>query len=151
MKVFHLTGRYFFLTFMLQPFLAKIWLTLIFYEIRKLQLKNYTSRLNNFKLNKFQSILYNSILSYEHRNVDLYCLWIEGQIRLLFLFIYFKKENKLLILVTFTRHFKTTSKNTLTPSMSTQFCIKGLLLVWDFCFWAVWAAGTIHKKVGGQL
>ena len=30
------------------------------------------------------------------------------------------------------------------PSLNTQFCIKGLLVVLDFCFWAVWAAGPVH-------
>ena len=40
----------------------------------------------------------------------------------------------------------------ITPSLNTQSCIKGLLVVRDFCFWAVWAAGPIHKKnVGGRL
>ena len=28
----------------------------------------------------------------------------------------------------------------------TQSCIKGLLVVRDFCFWAVWVAGPVHKK-----
>ena len=38
------------------------------------------------------------------------------------------------------------------PSLNTQSCIKGLLVVRDFCFWAVWAAGPVHKKkVGGRL
>ena len=38
------------------------------------------------------------------------------------------------------------------PSLNTQSCIKGLLVIWDFCFWAVWAAGPIHKKkVRGRL
>ena len=32
------------------------------------------------------------------------------------------------------------------PSLNTQFFIKGLLVVWDFCFWAVWAAGPVYKK-----
>ena len=32
------------------------------------------------------------------------------------------------------------------PSLNTQSCIKGLLVVWDFCFWVVWAAGPLHKK-----
>ena len=35
---------------------------------------------------------------------------------------------------------------TIRPSLNTQSCIKGLLVVWDFCFWAVWAAGPVHKK-----
>ena len=34
------------------------------------------------------------------------------------------------------------------PSLNTQFCIKGLLVVRDFCFWAVWAAGPVLKKNG---
>ena len=37
------------------------------------------------------------------------------------------------------------------PSLNTQFCIKGLLVVRDFCFWAIWAAGPVHKKIGGRL
>ena len=38
------------------------------------------------------------------------------------------------------------------PSLNTQFCIKGLLVVRNFCFWAVWAAGQVHKKkVGGRF
>ena len=32
------------------------------------------------------------------------------------------------------------------PSLNTQSCIKGLLVVRDFCFWAVWAAGPVLKK-----
>ena len=32
------------------------------------------------------------------------------------------------------------------PSLNTQSCIKGLLMVLDFCFWAVWAAGPVLKK-----
>ena len=32
------------------------------------------------------------------------------------------------------------------PSLNTQSCIKGLLLVRDFRFWAAWAAGPVHKK-----
>ena len=32
------------------------------------------------------------------------------------------------------------------PSLNTQSCIKGLLVEPDFCFWAVWAAGLLHKK-----
>ena len=32
------------------------------------------------------------------------------------------------------------------PSLNTQSCIKGLLVLWDLCFWAVWAAGPVHKK-----
>ena len=40
----------------------------------------------------------------------------------------------------------------LTSSLNTQSCIKGLLVVWDFCFWAVWAAGPVHtqKKLGAD-
>ena len=37
------------------------------------------------------------------------------------------------------------------PSLNTQSCIKGPLVVRDFCFWALWAARPVHKKVGGQL
>ena len=38
------------------------------------------------------------------------------------------------------------------PSLNTQSCIKGLLGVRDFCFWAIWAAGPVlKKKVGGRL
>ena len=33
-----------------------------------------------------------------------------------------------------------------TISLNTQSCIKGLLVVWDFFFWAVWAAQPVHKK-----
>jgi hypothetical protein len=32
------------------------------------------------------------------------------------------------------------------PSLNTQSCIRGLLVVRDFCFWAVLAAGPIQKK-----
>ena len=32
------------------------------------------------------------------------------------------------------------------PSLNTQSCIKGLLVVLDFCFWAIWAARPVHKK-----
>ena len=32
------------------------------------------------------------------------------------------------------------------PSLNTQSCIKGLLVVRDFGFWAVWTAGPVHKK-----
>ena len=32
------------------------------------------------------------------------------------------------------------------PSLNIQFCIKGLLVVQDFCFWTVWAARPVHKK-----
>ena len=35
------------------------------------------------------------------------------------------------------------------PSLNTQSCIKGLLGVRDFCFWAVWAAGPVQKKRWG--
>ena len=31
------------------------------------------------------------------------------------------------------------------PTINTQSCIKRLLVVWDFCFWAIWAAGTVLK------
>ena len=37
-------------------------------------------------------------------------------------------------------------KSAPTPSLNTQSCIKGLLGVRDFCFWAVWAAGPVLKK-----
>ena len=37
------------------------------------------------------------------------------------------------------------------PSLNTQSCIKGLLVAWDLCFLAVWAAGPVHKRVGGRL
>ena len=30
------------------------------------------------------------------------------------------------------------------PSLNTQFCIKGLLVVRIFCFWAICAAGPVH-------
>ena len=32
------------------------------------------------------------------------------------------------------------------PSLNTQSCIKGLLVVRDFCFWAVWAARPVQKN-----
>ena len=32
-------------------------------------------------------------------------------------------------------------------SLNTQSSIKGFLVVRDFCFWAIWAAGPILKKV----
>ena len=44
----------------------------------------------------------------------------------------------------FTERFLTT-----TPRLNTQSCIKGLFLVQDFCFWAVWAARPVHKKKVG--
>jgi hypothetical protein len=37
------------------------------------------------------------------------------------------------------------------PSLKTQSCIKGLLVVRDFCFWAVWAAGPILKTTTSGL
>ena len=38
------------------------------------------------------------------------------------------------------------------PSLNTQSCNRGLLVVRDFCFWAVLAAGPIQKKKGlGRL
>ena len=33
-------------------------------------------------------------------------------------------------------------------SLNTQFCIKGHLVVWDFCLWAVCAARPVRKKWG---
>ena len=35
------------------------------------------------------------------------------------------------------------------PSLNTQSCIKKLLVVQDFWFWAVWVAGPVHKKESG--
>ena len=35
------------------------------------------------------------------------------------------------------------------PSINTQSCIKGLLVIRDFCFWASWAAGPDWKKGSG--
>ena len=32
------------------------------------------------------------------------------------------------------------------PSLNTQSCINWLLVVWDFCFLAVWAVGPVVKK-----
>ena len=32
------------------------------------------------------------------------------------------------------------------PTLNTQSCIKGLLVVQDFCFRAIWAAGPVHEK-----
>ena len=40
---------------------------------------------------------------------------------------------------------------TFKPSLNTQSCIKGLLLVRDFCFWAVWAAKLVQKNIVGRL
>ena len=37
------------------------------------------------------------------------------------------------------------------PSLNTQSCIKGLLVVRDFCFWAVWAARPVNKKSLGPI
>ena len=38
------------------------------------------------------------------------------------------------------------------PSLNTQSCIKGLFLVRNFGFWAVWAAGPVlKKKILGRL
>ena len=38
------------------------------------------------------------------------------------------------------------------PSLNTKSCIKRLLVVCDFCFWAVWAARPDHKeKLAGLL
>ena len=38
------------------------------------------------------------------------------------------------------------------PSLNTQSCIKWLLVVWDFCFCSVCAAGPVHtKKFWGRL
>ena len=44
-------------------------------------------------------------------------------------------------------HFTTNfmRKKTCNPSLNTQFCIKGLLVVQDFHFWAVWAARQYWK------
>ena len=36
-------------------------------------------------------------------------------------------------------------------SLNTQSCIKRLLVVQDFCLWAVWAAGPVLKKNFEQL
>ena len=36
-----------------------------------------------------------------------------------------------------------------TSSLNTQSCTKGLLVVRDFCFWAVWAARPVLKKRSG--
>ena len=37
------------------------------------------------------------------------------------------------------------------PSLNTQSCIRGLSVVWDFCFLAVWAAGPVLKKKLGPI
>jgi hypothetical protein len=37
------------------------------------------------------------------------------------------------------------------PSLNNQSCIKGLLVVWDFCFWAVLVAGPVLNKRLGRL
>ena len=37
------------------------------------------------------------------------------------------------------------------PSLNTQSCIKELLVVRDFCFLAIWTAGSIHKKFWGPI
>ena len=39
----------------------------------------------------------------------------------------------------------------ISPSLDTQSYIKGLLVVQDFCFWAVWAAGPVLKKSWGPI
>ena len=49
---------------------------------------------------------------------------------------------------------KTVGKLEGKPSLNTQSCIKGLLVVRDFCFWAIWAvgaAGSVHKKKLGAF
>ena len=51
-----------------------------------------------------------------------------------------------------TLSFMTTLDSTfgLNPSINTQSCIKGLLVIRDFCLWDVWATGPVLKnKVGG--
>ena len=37
-------------------------------------------------------------------------------------------------------------KMRLDPSLNTQSSIKGLLVVRNFCFWAIWAVGPVHEK-----
>ena len=38
------------------------------------------------------------------------------------------------------------------PSLNPKSCIKGLLVVQDFCFWAIWEVGLVDKKkVWGRL
>ena len=39
----------------------------------------------------------------------------------------------------------------LPPSLNTQSCMKGLLVVRDFCCWAVWASGPVLKKKWGLI
>ena len=47
---------------------------------------------------------------------------------------------------------KVTKQSCNNPSLNTQSCNKGLLVVRDFCFWAVLAAGPMQKKKGlGRL
>ena len=45
--------------------------------------------------------------------------------------------------------FLTPAVSELEPSLNTQSCIKELLVVRDFCFLAIWAAGPVHKKKFG--
>ena len=33
------------------------------------------------------------------------------------------------------------------PSLNTQSCCRGLLVVRNFCFWAIWAAGPVLKFI----
>ena len=37
------------------------------------------------------------------------------------------------------------------PSLNTQSCIKGLLVVRDFCFLPVWTARPVLKKINYEL
>jgi hypothetical protein len=39
----------------------------------------------------------------------------------------------------------------LIPNLNSQSSINGLLVVQDFCFWAVWAAGPVLKKKIGPI
>ena len=41
-------------------------------------------------------------------------------------------------------------KNT-DPSLNTQFCTKGFLVVQEFWFWPVWAAWPVLKKINDEL
>jgi hypothetical protein len=46
----------------------------------------------------------------------------------------------------FILYLQNSSNQTNSPSLNTQSCIKGLLVVQYFCFWVVWAAGSVQKK-----
>jgi hypothetical protein len=47
--------------------------------------------------------------------------------------------------------YKLRKKERHIPSLNTQSCIKGLLVVRDICFWADWTAGPVLKKSLGLI